>query len=267
MKNSMRNLIVCVLFSMTASFFACQPKVHDTRLMTYNVRNCRGMDDLLSFEHVAEIVKKENPDVVAIQELDSMTKRSNGVYVLGELARLTGMHDTYSPAIDFDGGKYGVGMLSKEKPLQVYHRALPGREELRTLLIAEFNDYVCCCTHLSLTEEDRFASIAIITEELGRFKKPVFIAGDWNDEPNSEFIQQMQKNFNLISTVNQFTFPADTPNMTIDYIAVSQFVPVSFKKRDSYVIEAPVESDHRPVMRSEERRVGKECRSRWSPYH
>ena len=28
-------------------------------------------------------------------------------------------------------------------------------------------------------------------------------------------------------------------------------------------------SDHRPVatIRSEERRVGKECRSRWSPYH
>ena len=24
---------------------------------------------------------------------------------------------------------------------------------------------------------------------------------------------------------------------------------------------------HRPVDRSEERRVGKECRSRWSPYH
>src|SRR5690606_40933123 len=28
----------------------------------------------------------------------------------------------------------------------------------------------------------------------------------------------------------------------------------------------PVE-DHRPSDRSEERRVGKECRSRWSPYH
>src|SRR5256885_9924812 len=25
--------------------------------------------------------------------------------------------------------------------------------------------------------------------------------------------------------------------------------------------------DHRPWPRSEERRVGKECRSRWSPYH
>jgi len=25
--------------------------------------------------------------------------------------------------------------------------------------------------------------------------------------------------------------------------------------------------DHTKVVRSEERRVGKECRSRWSPYH
>ena len=28
-----------------------------------------------------------------------------------------------------------------------------------------------------------------------------------------------------------------------------------------------VEPKDRPMVRSEERRVGKECRSRWSPYH
>src|SRR2546430_8045913 len=28
-----------------------------------------------------------------------------------------------------------------------------------------------------------------------------------------------------------------------------------------------VEDSHNPAFRSEERRVGKECRSRWSPYH
>ena len=28
-----------------------------------------------------------------------------------------------------------------------------------------------------------------------------------------------------------------------------------------------VRGDNRPYARSEERRVGKECRSRWSPYH
>ena len=33
------------------------------------------------------------------------------------------------------------------------------------------------------------------------------------------------------------------------------------------IVAAIVNPDHRPQMRSEERRVGKECRSRWSPYH
>ena len=28
-----------------------------------------------------------------------------------------------------------------------------------------------------------------------------------------------------------------------------------------------ITSDFRSLVRSEERRVGKECRSRWSPYH
>ena len=32
-------------------------------------------------------------------------------------------------------------------------------------------------------------------------------------------------------------------------------------------IELPIAYDGLSVMRSEERRVGKECRSRWSPYH
>ena len=30
---------------------------------------------------------------------------------------------------------------------------------------------------------------------------------------------------------------------------------------------AGCDKDNAPVARSEERRVGKECRSRWSPYH
>ena len=31
--------------------------------------------------------------------------------------------------------------------------------------------------------------------------------------------------------------------------------------------QAAAETDKLPHLRSEERRVGKECRSRWSPYH
>ena len=34
-----------------------------------------------------------------------------------------------------------------------------------------------------------------------------------------------------------------------------------------YVNENPVKGPYPKQYRSEERRVGKECRSRWSPYH
>ena len=34
-----------------------------------------------------------------------------------------------------------------------------------------------------------------------------------------------------------------------------------------YILELDKEHDETPHVRSEERRVGKECRSRWSPYH
>ena len=38
-------------------------------------------------------------------------------------------------------------------------------------------------------------------------------------------------------------------------------------KMDKTIVVAVVDNVKHPLYRSEERRVGKECRSRWSPYH
>ena len=38
-------------------------------------------------------------------------------------------------------------------------------------------------------------------------------------------------------------------------------------KSFSYTVKDELGIHARPAGRSEERRVGKECRSRWSPYH
>src|SRR2546422_10874558 len=49
------------------------------------------------------------------------------------------------------------------------------------------------------------------------------------------------------------------------------YIPVSGSNvRGEYFLlenREPVQSDSAMIERSEERRVGKECRSRWSPYH
>ena len=221
--------------------------IRNEHFMTYNVRNGSGMDGVKDFARTAAVINREKPDVVAVQELDSVTGRSKGAYVLDELAKLTGMHATYAPAIDYDGGKYGIGILSKKQPLRVYRYALPGREEARALLVVEFKKYVYACMHLSLTEEDRIASLPIIREATSGFDKPVFIAGDWNDTPDSPFIQELQKDFCILSTTDKPTCPADEPKACIDYIAVKKDCKPKNFAFFSYVTPASVESDHRPV--------------------
>ena len=233
--------ILLLVIVLGCLFFDC---IWNEQLMTYNVKNGAGMDGVTDYARTASVIIQEKPDVVAIQELDSVTGRSKGAYVLDELAKLTGMYATYAPAIDYDGGKYGIGILSKKQPLHVYRYALPGREEARALLVVEFKQYVYACMHLSLTEEDRIASLPIIREATSGFDKP---AGDWNDTPDSPFIQELQKDFCILSTTDKPTCPADEPKACIDYIAVKKDCKPKNFAFFSYVTPASVESDHRPV--------------------
>lgn len=219
------------------------------RIMSYNIRNGRGMDEKTDLQRVADVIKRAHPDVIALQEIDNMTKRSGGIDVLRTLADETLMYPVFAPAIQFDGGKYGVGILSKEKPLSSRYIPLPGSDERRVLLLVEFDKYVLGCTHLALTEEDRMASIPFIRGEAERLDKPFFLAGDWNDTLNSAFMNELTKDFLLLSNPEQLTFPASQPVESLDHIAVYKSAdPFSVLAR--WVIDEPMASDHRPVMLS-----------------
>lgn len=221
---------------------------HTLRLMTYNIKNANGMDDICDFQRVANVINNVSPDVVAIQEVDSMTNRSGQKYVLGEIAERTQMHACFAPAIEFDGGKYGIGLLTKQVPLRLHAIPLPGREEARTLILAEFEDYIYCCTHLSLTEEDRMKSLEIVKSFTASYKKPLFLAGDMNAEPESDFIKELQKDFQILFNPKQSTYPAPNPKETIDYITALKSNANGFALISSQVLNEPMASDHRPIL-------------------
>ena len=217
------------------------------KLMSYNIRNTKGMDNVRNVQRIANVINNEAPDVVAVQELDSMTTRSNQTYVLAEVAERTQMHASYAPAISFQGGKYGIGILSKEQPLSIRTFPLPGREEERMLMIAEFKDYLFACTHLSLTEEDRLASLDIIKNSASTSNKPFFLAGDLNDTPDSKFIKSLQQDFQILTNTKKPTYPAPDPKETIDYIATWKENTDNFANLSTQVVEEPLASDHRPI--------------------
>ncbi|MDH6533422.1 endonuclease [Parabacteroides sp. 52] len=218
------------------------------RIMSYNFRNGKGLDNVTDLQRVADAINRMTPDVVAVQEVDSMTARSGQRDVLRELANQTLMYPIYAPAISYDGGKYGIGMLSKEKPLRSYSIPLPGREERRTLLVVEFDKFMMACSHFSLNKEDRFTSVDLIRKEAEKADKPFIIAGDLNARPDSPVIEELQKHFSILSNPKQFTFPANEPRECIDYIAAYKTENMPFTVLSSRVVEEPVASDHRPVM-------------------
>ena len=132
---------IFLLISVILFIFPVQAQ-HTLRLMTYNIKNANGMDDICSFQRVANVINNASPDLVAVQEVDCVSNRINQIYVLGEIGERSQMHACCAPAIDFDGGKYGIGQFSKKAPIHLQTMALPGREEARTLILAELEDYI-----------------------------------------------------------------------------------------------------------------------------
>lgn len=240
----LKRVVIAALLIAAVSDLSAADKL---RIMSYNVRNCIGMDSKRGFDRVADVISSYQPDIVAVQEIDSVTNRSEGKDVLFELCERTGMRGVYSAAISYDGGKYGIGILCKEKPVSVKRVPLPGREEQRTAIIAEFKDYVFIASHLSLTSEDRKESFKILLNEAAKFKKPVFMAGDFNAVPDSEEIKYLAEKAIILSDTSIATCPADNPTECIDYICVIDSKN-KVTKLSASVIPEPVASDHRPVF-------------------
>ena len=245
----MKNLSILLSALLIALMTSCGERPVEARLMCYNVHNCVGLDDSLSCERIAKIINNAQVEAVALQELDSMTTRYPGHDMLSEVAALTDMYPTYAASIDFRGGKYGIGILTKEKPLSHRRVPLPCRSEPRSLLIVELEEYYYCCTHLSLHEEDRITSAAIIIDELSKLDKPAIIAGDFNALPNSFPMMALGRKFHIFEkTGSPYTFPANEPTREIDYIALYTGGGASAEVVSHEVLHAPVEADHAPIV-------------------
>ena len=252
-KNSVR--IVRAILACGMAFAGCtSTRSSEMTVMSFNVRHCAGADRVLDVPRVAAVIAAEKPRFAALQELDVTAKRSGRIDEPAELARLTGMKATFGKTIDFQGGEYGVMVLSREEPLSVTKVPLPGKEP-RLLLLAEFDDCVVGSTHLSVAnEKERMDSIGLIRDAVARFKKPVFVCGDWNARPDSPVLKEMGKFLTILSPTDQNTYHGSLPNLLtdskhcIDYIAVDTVHAGMFRVEERKVIPDTAASDHKPIV-------------------
>ena len=221
-------------------------KKNKLTILTYNVHLCVGVDNKTDYQRVSDIITRINPQVVALQELDSATQRSNGSSTLNELATRTNMYPVFGPYFEYEGGKYGIGILSKEKPIKWESIPIPGRIENR-LLIVELEDYIICCTHFSGIQVAKLKSVEILNGLFKECLKPVFFAGDLNSVPGSEVINSINTRWIMLNNPSVPTYPSYNPQKCIDYIFALKDSLHTFRINQNIVEKEQVASDHSPV--------------------
>ena len=189
----------------------------EIRVVTYNIHHGEGTDGKFDLERIAQAINAEKPDLVGLNEVDQGTRRTKGVDIPAELARLTGMTAVFEKNIDYDGGKYGNAVLSRLPIVRHENHKLPSdyEGEQRGFLEVEVGDkdgetLLFVCTHLDYRPNDheRMASVATIEKLMAeRAGKDVILVGDLNATPDSRVIAEFAKTW----TAEQRQPAADLP--------------------------------------------------------
>jgi len=267
MKYSVRHSLLFTLFAFVSLLILPKSAVFSDspatlHIASYNIQICRGdgtksykPEEEQSTDRTSAAILRLNPDVIGLQEVDRRTDRSRHIDQIAELAEKTERHFVYAESIPLPGGQYGIGILAKTEPIRTERIPLPGQEEARVLLIAEFDDFVFFDTHFSLTPESRKESAQIVNEAMLRQTKPVILVGDMNVDSDDERAELFGRYWTVLSA-DLPTFPAHQPRARIDYIQIADpagAIPVNDPRWFDAVVQAgvadePETSDHRPVF-------------------
>jgi len=226
------------------------------RVLTYNIHHGEGMDGAFDLPRLAEVIAGVNPDLVALQEVDQGTARAGGVNELTELGRLLGMHAVFGKTMEFQGGDYGVGVLSRAPIVRTDQHLLPGAagREPRTALtvyvaMGEHDPLLqFTSTHLDQGRDpvNRIAQASYLNELLaGDGREPSILAGDMNSAEDAEVMQILGEHWTDVVTDREVT-ELGRVQRRLDYVMAR---PASrWRTLDSRVVDATIASDHRPVL-------------------
>jgi len=229
------------------------------RVMTYNIHHGEGVDGRIDLERIADVIKKERADLVALQEVDKGVARTARRDFPAELAVLTGMPCVFSNNYHYQGGEYGNAILSRfpvvtwtNTHLQMIRNG-EQRGILQTTVSVLGNQLVFMATHIDYRREDdeRIINVAEFKRIVKRYSGlPVIVCGDFNDTPGSRTYANMAEEFVdvwvKVGDGPGYTITSTNPTKRIDYIWLHK-EQRSIEPLRAWVIKTPA-SDHLPLV-------------------
>lgn len=236
------------------------------RVASFNIAG-GAKDFALNLEKTAKAILALDADFIAIQEVDNKTKRSGYINQAEELSKLTGYNYIFSKAIDFDGGEYGLAVLSKHPIKLLEKQILPSESyEQRIAMHVEsevpgFKEPILfISTHLDWHEDPkvRLEQIRAINGKAIDLRGIKILLGDLNDTKESLVIQELKRYWDsplLTEKIDNRTWPANNPEIGVDYIFMSKAqkwdineILIPNKPNGNYRRNWNDISDHIPVL-------------------
>lgn len=223
------------------------------KVLSFNIYHGETMNHDFDLDKIAQVIIDSNADLVALQEVDFKTNRAKKYDLVTELAWRCKMQGIFGKAMDYDGGEYGEGILSRWSFFQTHNHALPytdnneARAALESIIILASGDTISFIgTHFDHLENptDRMKQAKQMNIIFRDMKYPSILAGDLNDIPGSEAIQVLENIWSPTYTSSHPipTYPAYNPETKIDYI---MYAPSNkWKVIESKSICDTIASDH-----------------------
>lgn len=217
-------------------------------VMTYNIHFGKGRDGRVDLERIANTIRANGAQVVALQEVERRVPRSGMTHQARDLARILGMDYVYAPNLGIGQLGYGNAILSAFPILDWESTSFPGVRERRGIVrasldVGEGQIIQVFCTHLSFDPSEIDVQYRLAMEFIERFPDEKIIMGDLNLHEQSEQIETLSNQYQDVGRYAGLTFPSWSPEWRIDYIFVSRNINV----KNVWVMRSHA-SDHFPVV-------------------
>src|SRR5205807_6899755 len=176
-------LTVALSVSIVCPGSAAPPaSTHTIRDMTYNIHVGVGMDKKLDLARIAGVINAQHPDLVGLQEVDRGVERTQRVDEIAEIARLTRMDYAFAFNLRYQGGQYGVAILSRFPIRATDHRLYQNTREaerrgfIRAEIIVGDRTVNFVTTHLDYQYDDgRLFEAQQLLAALNEVKGPLVV--------------------------------------------------------------------------------------------
>ncbi len=235
--------------------------MQEFKILTYNIHSGIGRDKVYRLDRIIEVLRKENPDIIALQEVDKNLRKSNRDDQSRIVADELRMDYFFCVNRITERGEYGIStfsrfpILNRQKYNLSYGSDIEPRGISRVDLEIDGGKLHIYNVHLGLGVRERkyqrrlMLSESILLDQAAT--DPKVVLGDFNDRVFSVVHGQLRNHFvdafQYKKARHGATFRWGPLKMRLDHIYVSD----NLQPVDSYVSRFPLvkmASDHRPLV-------------------